>query len=568
MDRAPIPLIHRVLAARGIGNGSAAAFLEPSLSQLHDPSLMPDLDRAAARLLDGVKRGERIAIYGDYDVDGVTATAILYHTLKAIAPGAELVPYVPHRLDEGYGLSEAAVRELAGGDGGTPGCTLIVSVDCGVTAVGPALAARACGVDLIITDHHTPPELESGLPQAYAVVHPRRPISAGTTEYPFGELCGAGVAYKLAWRLCTMFCGSARVSQPLRELLLDLLAFAALGVIADVVPLVGENRVMARAGLAAIKHSKFVGLRALVEASGLGGEKIDAADVGFKLGPRLNACGRMGHAREAVELFTTAGEERATEIARNLCGLNDERRRVEKEIFDQALDAAESAGMAGTDRRAIVLADGRWHQGVVGIVCSRLTQRLHRPAILLQRRDGLCHGSGRSVEGVDLHAALRECGFHLERFGGHAMAAGMQVSDAKLPAFTEAFIAAINSRLAPENLCSTIEADCEARSSELSVPLVQELARLGPFGRSNPSVSVLVRGLTLAGRPEPLGAAGKHLALRVRDNGHWMRLVAWGWGEHRERLHAGMKLDAILAPRLTDFNGVRVEPEVLDLCEV
>jgi single-stranded-DNA-specific exonuclease len=270
-----LPLVDRVLSARGIAQAGAGDFLDPRLVHLHDPALIPDMDRAAARLLGALKGGETIAIYGDYDVDGITATAMLYHMFGAIAPDAlreRVITYVPHRIEEGYGLNADAISELA-----KRGAKVIVSVDCGVTAVEPARRAREEGVDLIITDHHNAPAGDAPLPDAFAVVHPRRPGSA----YPFGDLSGAGVAYKLAWRLATMHERSPRLSPPMRTLLIDMLAFAALGTIADVVPLIGENRVIARFGLGRIKHSPFIGLRALVNASSLGGENVDAMDVGW-----------------------------------------------------------------------------------------------------------------------------------------------------------------------------------------------------------------------------------------------------------------------------------------------
>jgi single-stranded-DNA-specific exonuclease len=304
-----LPLCQRILAARGLTAPAALDhYLSPKLTQLHDPSLIPELDRAAERILRALADHEPIVIYGDYDVDGVTGTAILWHMLRALAPEAPVRTYVPHRLEEGYGLNAAAIRELA-----ADGARLIVSVDCGITALEPARAAREAGIDLIITDHHNPPAKLEDLPHAYAVVHPRRPDS----EYPFGDLSGAGVAYKLAWRLATMHAGCAagpggRVDPRIRELLVDLLAFAALGAVADIVPLLGENRVLVRHGLVRVKHSRFIGLRALVEASGLAGEDVDAMAVGFRLGPRLNAAGRMGHAREANELFTTADPPRSS----------------------------------------------------------------------------------------------------------------------------------------------------------------------------------------------------------------------------------------------------------------
>lgn len=566
-------LVDRVLAVRGIrGEAAARPFLDPRLTDLHDPSRMTDLDRAARRLLDAAAAGPRqpIVIYGDYDVDGITATAILFHVLKAIEPGADVRTYVPHRLDEGYGLNSAAIEELAAG-----GAKVIVTVDCGVTAAEPAAAARRAGVDLIITDHHNAPEHEADLPGAYAVVHPRRPGSGGTPAYPFGDLSGSGVAYKVAWRLATMAAGTAKVSAEMRSLLIDLLALASLGVVADVVPLIGENRVIARYGLGRIASSRFAGLRALVEASGLAGERVDAAHVGFRLGPRLNACGRMGHAREAVELLTTSDAARAAEIAAALTRQNQERQAVERAILEQAAAAAEAAGMTAPGRRAIVLADERWHAGVVGIVCSRLVERFCRPAILMCRRDGVCHGSGRSVEGFNLHGALAACGEWLERYGGHDMAAGVQVAESRLEPFTEAFIGHANSRIPEENLVPTVRFDCEAGLGELTLEAVESLESLAPFGRGNPEVRVLLRGLVLASTPQPMGAHGRHVSLQVRAGGGReafggvgpvMRLVGWGWGEHRERLRPGMSLDAVVEPKVNRWNGrVSVEGELCDV---
>lgn len=554
------PLLDRILALRGVADPtSARSFLEPRLTDLHDPSLIPDLDRAAERILAALAAGESVVIYGDYDVDGVTATAILYHTMRAINPDADVRTYVPHRLEEGYGLNAAAIAELAGA-----GARLIVSVDCGVTAVGPARVARDAGVDLIITDHHNPPATEADLPDAYAVVHPRRPGSA----YPFGELCGAGVAYKLAWRLATMSCGSQRVSDTLRALLIDLLPFAALGVIADVVPLVGENRVIARFGLERTRHTRFTGLRALVEASGLAGSNIGEMAVGFRLGPRLNASGRMGHARDAVELFTTADEPRAREIAEHLTKQNEARRAVEQGILQQAIEMAERCGMTGPDRRAIILAHPDWHVGVVGIVCSRLVERYSRPVILMHRHGGVCSGSGRSVPGFNLHAALVACSHLLEKFGGHDMAAGVHVREERLDEFVEAFIARANAALAPDDLLPRVEIDCPAAIEELTPDAVSQLERLAPFGRSNPPVRVLLPSLRVAAAPRLMGAHGKHLELQVRSQTQGfglLRLVGWGWGQRMESLDTNVPLDAVIEPKLSRWNGrVRVEAELKD----
>lgn len=558
------PLLNRILSVRGFATvADASAFLAPKLTQLHDPSLIPDLDKAAERLVQALRAREPIAIYGDYDVDGITATAILFHTLRTIDPTADVRTYVPHRLDEGYGLNSAAIAELA-----ASGAKVIVSVDCGITAVEPAQEARRVGVDLIITDHHTPPASMDLLPQAFAVVHPRRPDST----YPFGELSGAGVAYKLAWRLSTAATRSAKAEPRVRDMLVELLAMAALGTIADIVPLVGENRILASFGLVRAKYSPLIGLRALVDASGLGGEDIGAMEVGFRLGPRLNAAGRMGHAREAVELFTVADAARCKDIAEHLSKQNEQRRKVESDICDMACELAERQGMTGPDRRAIVLAHEDWHAGVVGIVCSRLVERFHRPTILMQKRDGVCHGSGRSIDGFDLHAGLAQCAEHLEKFGGHRMAAGVHVAESKLDRFVEAFTGVANAAIAPEHLCAKVTIDCEASMRELSVDGVQHVQQLGPFGAGNPKPRLLVRNLRV-GELRPMGAQAKHLSIRLRSQEpgagaypqEW-RAVAWNWGRHAQRLAVGDVVDAVITPSISHFGGgPKVEPELIDI---
>ncbi len=551
----------RVLRARGLTDpAEAEAFLNPSLLGLHDPSLLPDADRAAERMLDAVDRDEPIVIYGDYDVDGVTATAILWHTLKELHPKAVVRSYVPHRLGEGYGLNEEAIEQLAG-----EGAGLIVSVDCGITARGPALVAKRLGVDLIITDHHNPPTSVEEMPEAFAIVHPRVPGS----EYPFGDLCGAGVAYKLAWRLVTMSEGSSRVSKRLRELLLHLLAFAALGSIADVVPLVGENRIIARFGLGRLKRSPFAGLRALVDASGLDGANIDTERVAFTLAPRLNACGRLGHAGEVVQMLTEASYEEAFAIADELNGKNAARRKIEEKIVEEAIEMAEASGMTSPGRRAIVLAKEGWHPGVVGIACSRLAERFCRPTILLDDDGECCTGSARSVRGVNLHAALGQCAHLLERWGGHDMAAGLSLRREKLGEFQEALIGEVNAVLGEDDLVRQFGYDCEATLDELSVESVTQLGRIGPFGAGNPSIRLRFNGLTIAEAPRQVGKNGTHLQIRFRgkERGQYLKCIAWRWGERAGELAAGMPVEILAKPMLSHWNGTTsVEAEMHDLC--
>lgn len=558
---APSPLIGRVLAARGLTDpAEAEAFLNPSLLGLHDPSLLPDADRAAERILNAIDRAEPIVIYGDYDVDGVTATAILWHTLKELSPQADIRTYVPHRQDEGYGLNEEAIETLA-----AEGAGLIVSVDCGITAHSPAQVAKRLGVDLIITDHHNPPTSVAEMPEVFATVHPRVPGS----EYPFGELCGAGVAYKLAWRLVTMSEGSTRVSKRLQALLLHLLALAALGSIADVVPLVGENRIIARFGLGRLKRSPFAGLRALIDASGLDGEDIDAERVAFTLAPRLNACGRLGHAREVVQMLTEASYEEAFAIADELNSTNAARRKIEENIVKEAIEMAEAAGMTSPDRRAIVLAKAGWHTGVIGIACSRLAERFCRPTVLLADDGTHCQGSARSVQGVNLHAALEACDSLLERWGGHDMAAGLSLQRQNLSRFQETLIEQINAVHSEDDLIRRLRYDCEATLDELSIETVAQLGTLGPFGAGNPSIRLRFNNLTIAETPRQVGKNGKHLQIRCRgqERGQYLKCIAWRWGERAGELAAGMPVEILAKPMLSRWNGTTsVEAEMHDLC--
>jgi single-stranded-DNA-specific exonuclease len=548
-------LTAKVLAARGLTGGDAAAFLEPRLTELHDPSLMPGLDRACERLLDALRSRERVVIYGDYDVDGVSSTAILFHTMRALEPEAPIGWYIPHRLDEGYGLNREALHQIA-----RDGARVVVSVDCGVTAVEQAGAAREAGLDLIITDHHNPPA-DGSLPEAYALVHPRLPGS----RYPFGELAGAGVAFKLAWRLATMHAGSERVGETMRTHLIDMLAFAALGTVADIVPLEGENRAIAKFGLARLPSCPNPGVRALIEASGLDGDRIGAEKVGFVLGPRLNACGRMGHAREAVELLTTDDPAEAARIARGLTDLNDKRRAEERRIVDEAIAMAEAAGMSAPDRRAVVLAHESWHPGVIGIVCSRLVDRLHRPVILMQDQGEECVGSCRSIEGFPIADALHACREHLTGYGGHDMAAGVRLSRERLGAFVEAFTAHANGAIGESMLTPERRADCEASLGELTPVAVRQLEHLAPFGRRNPRPCVVLRGLRLATDAAPMGQRGTHLAMTAGDGGVALRFVGWGWGERRAALRAGATVDLLVEPKINEWRGrVTVEPTLID----
>jgi single-stranded-DNA-specific exonuclease len=568
------PLVHRVLAARGFcEHDSIQRFCQPKLTDLHDPGLLPNIDTAVVRLIDAIKRDEHIAIYGDYDVDGICASAILFHIIKTIRPAARVQTYVPHRLEEGYGLNCDALRQLRAG-----GAQLAITVDCGVTAILSAKTACQIGLDLIITDHHGLKKVgdtraitglgadDVELPDAHAVVHPALPGSA----YPFQELCGAGVAFKLAWRLATTWCNSQRVSESLQKALIDMLPLAALATIADVVPLTGENRVLTWFGLRFIRQTPLVGLRTLIEVSNLMDEKIDSHKVGFVLGPRLNACGRMGHAAEAVKLLTDVQPDEAVAIARNLTQLNQHRQSVERTIVEQALRLAEDRGMTRDDCRAIVLAHENWHAGVVGIACSRLVERFSRPVVLLQKLNDICKGSARSIDGYSIHAGLSAAAEHLTTFGGHDMAAGLSLAPDRLELFTRAFTEHANLHIGVESLLPELTLDCQASGDELSVEAVQRLHAMAPFGRGNRSPSILLPGMTLAEAPKQIGPQGRHLSLRTWSETNrtrrWLRSVWWHGGKHAADLAPGMRLDLAVEPKINAWDGrVNVEAEICDL---
>lgn len=564
------PLVARLLAARGVvGEDAVDRFLKPRLTDLHDPADLPGVVPAAQRLRQAVEDRQPIVVYGDYDVDGVTASAILYHTLTLA--GADVRTYVPHRLDEGYGLNAEAIRQLATvGDSATP--PVIVSVDCGITATGPARVARELGVDLIITDHHS---FDPGaLPDAHTLVHPG--LGGSGSVYPNPDLCGAGVAYKLAWQFALTYCGcvdangraKGKLPGTYRALLLDLLALAALGTVADVVPLVGENRVITAFGLSRIKQTGIAGLNALLTASKLDDEKIDSYHVGFVLGPRLNACGRMGHAQEAVELLTVAQGERAAELAEQLHFTNEDRRATEKRIVDAAIEQVEANGFAGDDSRAIVVAGEGWHPGVVGIVASRLVDRYHRPAVVLgtDPATGEAKGSARSVDGVSIHAALSVCTQHLTKFGGHAMAAGLTLDSANVDAFRADLVAEVNRMLGIDELCASVRIDAAVELADCNAVLFDQLQRLAPFGRGNPKPRLLAERLTLARPAQRMGAAGKHLSLQLRRGDASIRAVAWNQGERAADLPAGVAVDVVFQPSINTWQGRRsAELHLLDL---
>jgi single-stranded-DNA-specific exonuclease len=555
------PLVASLLAVRGMTTPeSANAFLNPQFKDLHAPALLPHMHPAADRIVQAVRDHEKITLYGDYDVDGITGTTMLWHTLKAA--GADVHYYIPHRVAEGYGLNTEAVQILI--DTGTQ---LLVTIDCGCSAVAPITLARQKGVDVIVSDHHEFPA-DGILPPANAIVHPRLPLASA---YPNADLCGAGVAFKLAWAVAQKLCNAERVNDTYRRLLLDFTALAALGTIADVVPLTGENRILVKYGLNQLPRTQIAGLRALIHAAGYGNgegeKKIDCMAVGFTLAPRLNAAGRMGHAREAVELFTTATGERATEIATYLESQNRSRQATERKMIDLARAQIENQKSKIENLNSIlVVADDSFHAGVVGIVASRLVDTFHRPAFVLAKNDADYHGSARSIPGFDLHHAIDHVRDLLHSGGGHAMAGGVKFAHAHLEAFRDRLNLYAADLLDEELLTPKTALDGILTLADCRPDIISMMERLAPFGRGNPQPRFLLENVRLTAPPRRVGATGAHLQLTLGQGNRAARAIAFKMGPLASQLQVGMDLNLVVEPKTDTFNGTaKVDLVVADI---
>ena len=545
-------LFNRGLAAEGEPDvDGVRAFLTPEMKALPDPDLLGGAVDAADLIARKIRERKPIVVYGDYDVDGITGIAILWHLL--MLAGANVSYYIPHRIEEGYGLNSDAVRQLH-----QAGADTIITVDCGITAVEQAALARQLGLTLVITDHHAPGEV---LPEADAIVHPR--IEEG---YPNPHLCGAGVAFKLAWAIARKLSGSLRVSQQFREFLKEATSLAALGTIADVVPLIGENRVLARFGLMGLAESRLEGLRALIEAARLGGQKLSSEHVGFWLAPRLNAAGRMGHAMLAAELLTEADGDRGREIALYLEDQNRKRQALEKRIFKDACERIEADRLASDAHRGIVVAAEDWHAGVIGIVATRIVEQYGRPTVLIALANGEGQGSARSIQHFPLHKALGECSHHLLGWGGHAMAAGLRILPERIGSFTEAFVGRANQWLTARDLEPVVRLDAEVALADLSDALVRDLERLAPFGHSNPQPRFASPPLMLDGEPRTVGRNGEHLSFCLTDGRTRRRAIAFGLKDHLDDLCRHRLCRVAYQPVLNTFNDrTSVELQVVDM---
>ena len=540
------PIVAQLLLGRGVYEPEAArTFLDAKLTGLRDPDELPGVPEAAERIHAAVQGRRKIVVYGDYDADGMTATAILLSCLKLL--GADATYYVPNRLEEGYGLSCEALRSLA-----ERGASLVISVDCGITSLQPALAARELGLELIITDHH---DFGDQLPTAAAIVHPRLP----GTSYPFGGLCGAGVALKLAWAICQRASQAKRVSEPLRNFLLSAVGLAAIGTVADVVPLLDENRILVRHGLNSLKAIPSLGLAALMSVAKLTEKpSLGSEDLAFTIGPRLNAAGRFGQAQLAVELLTTDSGERAQQLAEYIHELNKSRDSLERSIALAATKQVKEQFDSEGDS-ALVLAGRGWHAGVIGLVAGRLAERFHRPVVLISLdqlgvKPGI--GSARSPNGLNLHAALAACSEHLLGFGGHAAAAGLKIDEGRIDAFRQAFCETAETETPVGSRVGEIRIDAEGPLAQLTPRTVHHIESLAPFGCGNPRPVLCATGVRLAEPPKRMGEGDKHLSLKLTQHRTNMRAVGFGHGEWSDELAAvGAPLDIAYKPVINDFRG-------------
>lgn len=527
------PIIARMLLCRGIsGNAAAERFFEPSLDLLYDPFLLRDMQRAVDRLRKAILSEEKILIYGDYDVDGITSVSFLYLILKEL--GAEVSYYIPDRQSEGYGLSINGIEEAR-----QSGTNLIITVDCGITGHVEIDAAHAHGIDVIVCDHHEPGET---LPRAYAVIDPKLEHST----YPFRELAGVGVTHKLCQGLLL------RMEIDL-SILENYLELVAIGTAADIVPLVDENRVFVKEGIERLNESENIGIKALLQVAGLSGKEISTGHIIFIIAPRINAVGRMGDAQRAVRLLTTDDPAEAIEIANILEQENRHRKNVDEETFRQALTIAEEQYAQGS-ARSLILHQRGWHPGVIGIVASRVVERFYRPTVLISVDNGVGKGSARSIEGFDLHDALKQCEDLLIGFGGHKYAAGLSIAEEQIPAFHERFEQVAASRLQPEQLIPKLTIDAELRLYEIDALFLKLLRMFAPFGPLNTRPVFMSRNLQIFGTPTIVG--GNHLKFKVRDSGATFEVIGFNMGGLLPRIQQPEHtIDLVYVIEENEYNG-------------
>jgi len=533
--------ICRLLVARGHAPAEQAKrYLRPRLEQLLPPEQLLDLDRAVDRIVRAIRGGETILVHGDYDVDGMTSTTLLTRAFGAL--GGKVVPFIPRRLLDGYDLTDAGVRAAR-----EAGATVVVTADCGTSAVAPVRALQAEGIDVIISDHHLP---GGDLPNAFAVLNPKRP-GCGSEDK---DLCAAGIAFKLALAVTRAMGGNENV-------VFGMLDLVALATIADIAPLRGENRVFARYGLRMLAETKNLGLRALIRSAGLEGKPLTAGRIGYILAPRLNAVGRLGHALRGVELLTAQTEHEANSIARELEELNVKRQEIDRMTLEQARQRVLALDLE--DTYGIVLAEDGWHPGVIGIVASRIVEEFGRPTVLIGLDGDEGKGSGRSISRFDLHAGIGQCRHLLKRFGGHRSAAGVTIARDKVDEFARCFNEAARAALTPEDLVPELRIDLEVSLSDLTPGFESLLRHLEPCGVGNPSPMLVTRGVRLAAPPRAVGQGG--LKLRLQTDQGPLEAIGWSLGARIGELDVSRPFDIAYRLERDEYQGIsRLQAKLAD----
>lgn len=525
------PVICELLIRRGYDTpDSAKRYLRPRLEQLHDPALMLGMAAAVERLVRAIREHERIVIHGDYDVDGMCSTTVLLRTIRTL--GGDAVPFIPRRIEDGYDLSLAGVNAAIEAN-----AKVLVTCDCGTNALAPVAVACEAGIDVIVTDHHLP---SGPLPSCLSVLNPKR----DGCGYPDKDLAAAGIAFKLALALTRTMGGQ-------EDDVYRMLDLVALATIADVAPLRGENRVLARAGLRVMKEAPNQGVRALIRSSGLEGKPLNAGRIGFILAPRLNAVGRMGHALRGVELLMCEKEHEANAIAREMEELNRRRQEVDRKTLARARELIDRLDLDAT--HGIVLAEEGWHPGVIGIVASRLIEEHGRPVLLIALDGEEGKGSGRSISAFDLHAALTECRDLLVRFGGHRAAAGVTVAREKIPELARRFNEIAIAQLTVDDLVAELRVDLELPISSATLGLEALLRHFEPFGPSNPTPVIVSRGVRLAAPPRVLGDG--HVKLRLQTDTGELEAIGWGMAFLASELDVSTPFDIAYRLERDDWNG-------------
>lgn len=506
-------------------------FLNPTRTDFYNPFLMPDMEKAVSRITKALKNNENITIFGDYDADGITSTTILKRFFHDI--NKECNVYIPNRLNEGYGLNKNAIKKLT-----EDGTNLIITVDCGITAIEETKYAKELGIDIVITDHHEPGE---EIPDAEAVVDCKRKDN----KYPFRELAGCGVAFKLTQALCKNL--DLNENQALKYL-----DIACVGTISDVVPLVDENRVIVKLGMLLLKQTKNLGLKQIINNAHF--KEFNSMSVAFGITPRINACGRLGHQGEALELFTTDNQEKATELAKKMDEYNIQRQLEEKRIYDEAITLLQEEAQTNGITNCIVLGHENWNPGVIGIVSSRITEKFYKPSILVCFDKDIAKGSGRSIEGFDLHKALMECDKYLTNYGGHSLAAGLSLNTKDFEKFKNMINEYAEKNIKDEDLIPTINIDLKLEDSQLNIEDVEELKLLEPFGQSNEEPIFMITNLKVVSIKTL--SEGKHLKLFLK-NQNYLDAIGFNLGERANELKIGDTIDIVGNLNINEFNNTK-----------